>query len=425
MPKKNSDYWAFFVIAAAILLFLFFLGAFFLKMGFGGDTEWYIAAAEGRLNEIIEPYSSRFLHPFIAGGLSGFFSLDVHWIFIIMTVTSVFLFFVINIVIIKNNVRSPLLIIPLFLSPYFFTVIRKMFQPDPLYLFLTALFFLLLIYRKEILSIFVLFLLFLTRESTLVLGLLFALLSWWRSKKLLTIAIIVVVIISLFIMSIISNISQPNIHGLQSSAYLALKFGYNFMTNIFGLEIWINTAPLCKPLVVFRLPPFEFLGDVKEIGFCGFNPFLPLQTAIVLLTTFGIAPLVVFYVLAKKLKYILKEWPFWMLLALTYGLANYFLGPSAGSGVQRIVGYGWPAFIMLAPFFVQGFFEIDKTFIIKLVLAQLFVAWLPFIIHQAGLDSISVFIAALAVIGAIYFYIFRLLKTKEKTAQNLALSPSP
>ena len=194
---------------------------------------------------------------------------------------------------------------------------------------------------------------------------------------------------------------------------MIFKLGYNFMTNALGIRPWVNTAALCEPLFRFPLPHLPQLGLVREVGLCSFNPFLPIRTLIALLTTFGVAPLVVFSLLfSKDGRRFFKTSPFWMLLALLYGLLHFFLAIPAGTSVQRILGYGWPAFLLLIPFLMNRFFTTDRAFIMKLSLLHLFVSWLPFLFYATGLRVDIFSIPVLIAVFIAYFLSFRLLKSR-------------
>lgn len=413
----------FILAAAAITALLFFLNIL-IAPTIGGDTEWYVAAAGGQLDKLIEPYSSRFLHPFLVGWLSRNTPLDVYQGFYLIAIASIFLFFVVNGSILKNVVRTPLLLVPLFLLPYFFDTIREVFEPDPLYLLLTAVFFLFTLFRKESYGLVTLFLMFLARESTVLLGVIYAIMGWLRSKKTLAFSIIVIIAASLWLTGIMKSIGQPNIHNLSSPVYMVAKLSYNFGTNVLGLKPWINTGTACEPKFKFALPPVKSLGNVHEVGLCGFDFSLPLKALITLLTLFGIAPLAVFYVLSKRMREIFKKFSFGFLLILVYGLAHYVVGVFAGTGVWRIVGYGWPTFLIAGPLLLSAFFEIDRKFVVKLSLIQLLTAWLPLVVYRLNGDGTSSLILILLSVLAIYAGSFRMLKKQKMSdAANGGILP--
>ncbi len=409
--KKLTSGYIFYLLLAAVIVFFLFSLNIVVGPTYGGDSEWYVAAAEGRFHELIVPYSSRFLHPFMVGFFSRLFSFEVYPIFLAVTAVSVFLFLVTNSAFLKKILNSPLLLIPIFLLPYFFATLREIFQPDAFYIFLTALFFLFLFYQKESASLLVLFLLFLTRESTIILGLIFIILSWLRSKKILALTALVVVAISFYVTSAIGSIGQPNVHQLNGLVYLPLKFVYNFAANVFGVKLWVNTYTSCEPAFQFNLPAIPQLGVINKAGFCGFDFSLPLYTLFTLLTIFGVGPLLLFSYLKRQSKKIFKEFAFWIVVALIYGLAHFFIGVFAGTVIQRIVGYSWPAFLLINPFLIKKFFICDRKFIMKLSMVQILVAWLPFMVYRTG-SSVFFAIAAilLAVVG--YYYAFRLIKNQ-------------
>ncbi|TSA45718.1 hypothetical protein D4R51_01400 [bacterium] len=424
MTKTRISFLLFLLMAAAITAFLFYLNVL-IAPTIGGDTEWYIAAANGHLNTLIEPYSSRFLHTFLVGWLSQNTPLDTYQGFYLLAIASTFLFFTINSFILKDVIRTPFLLIPLLLLPYFFDTIREVFQPDSLYTFLTALFFLFVLFKKETYGLLTLFLMFMARESTILLGIIYAGMSWIWSKKTLVIAIVIIVAASLWLGGIMKNIGQPNIHNMNSSVYMAAKLSYNFATNVLGMKPWINTSNACEPIFRVALPHIKSLGTVQQIGLCGFDSSMPLKALITLLTIFGVAPLLLLFVLFKRFKNVAKGFSFGLILAAVYGIAHYLFGIVAGTGIQRIVGYGWPAFLLFVPFLIRAFFEIDKKFIIKLSLAQLVAAWLPLVVYKINGDGMNSLILILIAVVALYFYTFRIVKNQNiKPASDFETLPA-
>ncbi len=413
---KSGIYIKFFIIAGFITALLFTINSIWFRT-YGGDTEWYIAAAHGRLEELIQPYSTRFLHPFLVGLLNVLFPLTIEQSFLIMGVLSAFLFFVLNSVILKKTINlKPILLFPIFFSPYFLLIIREVFEPDAFYLFLTSLFLLFLFFEKEIAVLQVFFLLYLSRETTSLLGLILAIAAWFKGKKLFVIGVIVIFLTSVYLSGILNSIGKPNIHNLNTSLYLVAKLSFNFLTNVLGIKPWANTYANCEPIFKLSLLRLEQLGNINEIGFCGFNILAPVQTSIILLTLFGIAPLFLFYILIKKRKIIFKEISFWMIVALIYGIANYFIGIIAGTGIQRIVGYGWPAFLLATPIFVYRFFDLDKKFILKLSLIHIFIAWLPVVVYRLNGDNLKSTLFILLIVLSAYLYGFKEIKTRLKNS---------
>lgn len=416
---QKKDFIRIILIAAALTAIFLFLAVSLeplLNIFSGpirdGDSEWYIMAANGDLHTLIEPYSVRFLHPFIAGWISRHLSLNINEAFLMIAIVSLFLFLIINAIILKNTTKSSLLIAPLFMLPYFLQSLTIMFHSDAFYMFLTALFFLFLYFKKESMGLLVFFLLFLTRESTALLGLIYAAVSWFFSKKRLAAAIVVILLVSLFTTSVMRDIGEPNKHNLNSSVYLAAKFSYNFMKNVLGLNAWTNTYQNCEPIFKVHMPPLQSFGSIKEIGLCGFDGRIPMQTVTTLLTVFGIAPLVLLYSIRKRMQQIWKTFPLWLVVALVYGLAMYGIGVVAGTGVARIVGFGWPAFVLATPILLKNVFEINRKFITTLLSAHLVVAWMPFVAERIGGGSLNPVIIGIVLI--VYYYCFTVMRRQKR-----------
>ncbi len=402
----------FFVVAAAIATLVVILNLPFVPAaGWGGhDSGWYIKMAEGRADEVIQPFSGRFLYPFLAHIMDTYVFHDITKAFLFLAICSLLVFYVAVTVLLKKTFPSPFLLIPFLFLPYFLEMTREFFLPDIFYISLTALFFLFLFLRKEGLSLIVLFFLFLTRELAILPALILIGTSWFRSKRLLAVTALIVTLVSIYTSGAVGAMGEPNIHNLSTPVYMVLKLSYNFLANGLGIRLWVNTYDFCEPVFRVALPPLKSLGSLKEAGLCGFDPSFPIGTIVILLTVFGILPLLLFRALRGKYPQILKDAPFWLLIALVYGLLQYIVGIPAGTGVGRIVGYGWPAFLLAAPFLVSRFFKMDKKLIVKLSCIQLFVAWIPFIVQKlGGYTLIPLIFTLVAALGA-YIHVFRLLK---------------
>src|SRR3989344_443532 len=367
-----KNYIKFFIVAIVLAVFLWVLSP--MVPVYGSDIKWYVAMAEGRFSEVIQPFSGRFLQPFITGQISSYLELNLNQSFSIISIISLISFFIASAIFFKKISQSPFFFIPIFLLPYFAGLFQATFLPDSFYLFLIALFFLFLIYRMETASLLILFLLFLTRESTILLGLTLLIVSFLRSQRILAIATFMVIALSVFTTYQISELGLPNVHNLSNLSYLILKMPYNFFNNTFGIKLWVNTLPnLCEPISVLNIPQYIPIDPINKIGFCRFDISAPIYTALVLSTTFGVMPLILFYLLFSQFKLILRKFPLWLIVALIYGLASYFMSIFVTGAVQRSIGYGWPAFLLAVPFLLAVFFQIDKRFLFKLSFVQIFI----------------------------------------------------
>lgn len=73
--KRNFlDNYVFLIPAVILTVFVIVLNLPLTAPVSGADSQWYIAIAHGRINEVIKPFSGRFLHPFLVGQLNYYFS---------------------------------------------------------------------------------------------------------------------------------------------------------------------------------------------------------------------------------------------------------------------------------------------------------------------------------------------------------------
>src|SRR3989344_4029728 len=105
MATFFKDYIGFFVAAVALVIIIFVLSP--LVPAYGSDAEWYIALAEGRFGEVIQPFSGRFLQPFLAGLFSSYSNTSIDQSFLIIAIISLIFFFVINAVLFKKMSQPP------------------------------------------------------------------------------------------------------------------------------------------------------------------------------------------------------------------------------------------------------------------------------------------------------------------------------
>jgi hypothetical protein len=166
--------------------------------------------------------------------------------------------------------------------------------------------------------------------------------------------------------------------------YLACKVPYNFLANIGGFCIWSDLrTDVGIPWKTWEVPAVlrKVTAD-KQIGFL-VDWKRPIDTFITLLTIFGIGPLL-FHRLWKNRAKPAPEMPLAIQLALVYGLVSFFLGTSLGDWVERLVGYGWPAFWLALPYLIRkAEWKFCRTDLIWLFGGYLLVCWLPPVIGHS------------------------------------------
>ena len=184
------------------------------------------------------------------------------------------------------------------------------------------------------------------RESLALFALVLAVMAWRDGQPRFAVAVAAAAVGGLVLGAIWSG--AGNVHGVGGVLYLGTKAVFNVSRNVFGWELYVETIDYCEPVRTWTLPAWVPAGNVREVGVCGFNPRRPLWLLISWSGIFGILP---GWLWARRhqVRAVWPEAPLWMRAALVYGLIMALLAPAAGTMLDRLVGYGWPAFWLAAP----------------------------------------------------------------------------
>ena len=445
------------VLLALILggaLALVFQPSFYAPYAEGRD---YVAIANGDYSHLYSYYAGRVLHPLVARLVASITRtpLDAH-VFVWISIASLLAFFCClglyhaTKVGLNAGLWLLLLVTPTILDSY-----RNYYWQDLFYAALCALFFLLLRARVWT-ALPILFLLYLTRESTLllVLGLVFV--AAVRREWKFGLAAALVGVAGMKVDAALVARALPNHHGISTALLDVLKIPYNFAFNVCGLEFWTNTnaATLDPPTWVARVPAWLHLGNIREIGYSGFSWTRPAQTLLILSTAFGLLPIAIIRaaknprnshrfssvtsrsedaVLGQQQKrYLgaLENFPrvrnLWRHLLLgrrdiavasVYGTLVFVLTPLIGTTPSRYVLYAWPLFWLFGISILQTVSSTTQKYahLVHFVLLSVCAAWIPTFVRLVTGPSIggpqsfstigsSGLIVSLALVGPIYIW---------------------
>ena len=378
---------------------------------FDVDSQHYIEIAEGRIYNVIKPFSNRILHPIVAGTIAkvAHFSTELSFLTIgilalVVLLTAVFL-------VTKASSSRPTVIIAFLLTPFLVGLFQQYYLPDMFHAAILGLFFLCLGRNKLWWTLALLFLLYITRESTILLSLTVALISvykrWWRTL----LGIIIVTCLGITVSTYASSLGQPNIHATSDLVYMLGKIPYNFLKNIFGIVLWTNTMAANSPttfpntpLLTVAVPSWLPFGAIHNVGFYTFAPLYPFSTVNTLLTTFGALPVLVLLDLARFRRNMFNSHnasPI-IMAALMYGLLSFFVGTSIGASVSRLVGYGWPAFWIASPLLLWQYHRCDNRFFLRFLSYHTTICWLPFLLAKIGVQKTPLVITSLYLALVLY-----------------------
>lgn len=349
------------------------------------DSEWYIELATGNYHSVVKPFINRIIYPFLARLVVLLTGVNVKNAFLALNIVSLLIFLAVLFNIIKPFIANNKVFVPIIFTPVLFALYQNYCLPELFYAALVGVFFLLLRQGQFWVSLALLFLLFMTRENTLVLSLCVIIICFYKRQKQYAVAVALVSFAAMVAISFVSHYGQSNIHRLPEIIYLALKIPINLISNFTGVIIWTNTLPLNEisshpwinnPLIKVALPKWLCFGGVTDVGIYGFDIFRPMNTFLVLLTSFGIGPVLLISAIRKNYQGIVNESPAWLLIAMSYGLFSYLIGTSIGADVTRLVAYGWPAFWLVTPVLMLKYYYLNQRSIIKLLIINSLLCWL-------------------------------------------------
>ena len=381
-----------FVLIALAVTSIVVLVAWPSLPSWAGDSGWYLAIAQGRLEEVRQPYARRILHPYVARWIAELFGVSLDSAFRALGIVSVF----VTSSIVAWLFRSGrILAFPLLATPALLLIFRDYYMPDIFYAGILGILFVLL--RKESPAAFlVLAVLFVARESTVLVSLMLVLYAILHRRPKLAAATLIASTVGTLIPVLATTGSQSNIHDLSGPLYLALKVPFNVMRNIFGAELWVSTLGGCDdPVWTWTVPPSLRVGSVEAVGLCRFWAQRPLSLATYLLTSFGVLP-VVFFHLRRRFRGRARSLPMWVFVAGGAGLLSLVLTPGLGLALDRLITYAWPLFWIATPYLVS---ELPTSNVpwARLALLHTALCWIPWLLGWTPWSEVQVFMASIAI----------------------------
>jgi hypothetical protein len=204
------------------------------------EGEAYFKLAQGHPEMTYNYYAGRILHPFAARLLGNAVQMNLHRAFFVVAVISLLALCVFLSLYSRKLNLNPALLIPLVCVPATITLYRGYYFQDLFHAMLVAAFF--VVYSSSAwASLPLLFLLHLTRESTLLLSAWLAVISTRRRNWAFALSVAAVAAIGTGITSVTIHTALPNKHAVKFLEMHALKIPYAFCNSILGLVFWTDT----------------------------------------------------------------------------------------------------------------------------------------------------------------------------------------
>lgn len=341
--------------------------------GFGGpamvaDSDLYIEMALGHRYRVPAPFSERIGNPAIAGWLHHA-GLSISASFALVAVLALTVFCV-AIGPLLHGV-PPIGVIALLVVPVIVDSYRDAYLPDLASAAVLACFLVVLRARQAWWVPLLLVPLVLVRESILVVCVVLVVVAWRHSNRALARAAAAALIVGYGVSTVAGIGGAPSRHSVGGPLYLLAKLPYNAAKNLTGFEFATNDLSQCGKVTQFRLP--LSIGTIDSVGFCPFNVAYPAWTLSMWLALFGLAPALLLACLRHLRNG--RQRPVWLQVALWTGLLGYVAGPVLGASVDRLIAYGWPAFLVVMPLLL--FAELTRRDALLMVGASFALAWVP------------------------------------------------
>jgi len=321
------------------------------------DSYAYQKMAGGKMGEVVQPYANRVLHPLLVQSIAKLGIQDNALIFAGVGAVSLFIF-VFSVAGLVGKRLPPLGLAAMLCSPVLCLYCVNIYLPDLFYLAQWGLLLLLMRREKILWGAILLFFMQMTRESTVLVAAAIIAAAVFHKKWKWAFAAGAALLCGMAAVSWLARGAQTNIHGLNGIFYMGTKVLANAAANLLGITVWTDSYARVLPhmypeMPVWKtgLPAWLSLGGVGEVGIYEVNPAAFFRTTAVVLSTFGVLPVLLLRHVKNTGWKKLKDLPFFPLVLLLSGVAFYGLGMVSGRSVDRLTGYGWPVFWVFLPLF--------------------------------------------------------------------------
>lgn len=368
--------WALFLACTATLSVL--IGTAFGDIFDLPDVEFYLKIAQGDTAHVLQPFALRQLGPLVCRAIAAALHVSINTAFLTEGVISMLVLVgIVGFLLLRAGARATMLLAVGGLA-FWAALFNGLALPDLWFAALLSI-FLLLLYQKHFLAAaLMLFPLFLSREST-ILVLVCLLVAGWRRMRMVDYAVAIIASFAgMRIVKILTSGGMSNREQMSPLLYMAGKVPWNFAKNILGLPPWnpLNTASCATPQWQMSL----HLGSVSAFGVCAWQPALPAWTLRLALSSFGLLPLLLIYLWRKTPRPLAKPRPILptdvlLRFCILYGALSFLLAPELGSSVPRLFDYAWPLFIVATPMLAIRHLSLPGRIAGPLVALHLAVAW--------------------------------------------------
>jgi len=388
------------------------------------DSAGYIAMARGL--PVMMPYAGRILLPDLVILLTRTVGLGMDQGFELISCLA----FILWITIVAQSWR-PSVLLPFFLvTPLIVVTLQAAYLTDMFHMELTAL-FLLLLRRNVVIACGFMVIMMMCRESSMFLAFISTGLLLWNRKIVSGVGMLAGYLVGSLIIHHAAAGAQ-NIHQMPELLYFITKMPVNFLRNWLGVLLWTDGYAWCnQPAFAISLPGTIHLGLITKIGLCTPSIALPLATASMYVTVFGVLPGVLISVL-KERRIPPGQWrEEWWTTAFIYGALMLLLGPLIGPTMDRTTSPCWPLFFIALPVVCA------EMLTLRVAALQVVAVWSPLLLNcfivspETQLTFIGIPMApvisglSLAIGTAANFAAYQIVRSMLTRSPDSGIAPAP
>jgi hypothetical protein len=312
------------------------------------DSFHYQAMAEGK--PAMKPFAFRVLEPAMAHLFANVTGKPTAGGFLVVGLLSgwVLLYGVLRPVLERR--QDMWLAFVLILLPFWLRNFTNYFLPDLMHAALCMVYLSLLRTRRWGLAAAMLPVMFLARESTLLIAVIAVPILWRLVGRRAGLLQLAGTLVGMTASKFAARYALANQHDINDTLYIFGKIPWNASRNILGVTLWANTLPVLPPLRIWNVPHWLPLGGIHQVGYSEFSWFYPMLTSICLMTSFGLGSLVaICLVWRTPLRRLLPSQEPYLCIAAIYGAVTFLMSPMLGAALARLFDYGWPLFLVYLP----------------------------------------------------------------------------
>jgi hypothetical protein len=312
------------------------------------DSIHYQAMADGKIT--MKPFAFRVLEPAMARLFAEVTGKPTADGFLVVGLLSGWVLLYCVLVPVLERRQDTWLALVLIFMPFWLRNFTNYFLPDLLHAALCAVYLSLLKRRWWGWASAMLPLMFLARESTLLLAAIAVPALWWLVGRRVGLLQLGGTLVGMAASKFVARHAFANQHNINDTLYMIGKIPWNTSRNLFGITLWTNTLPVLPPSRVWNVPHWLPLGGIHQVGYSEFSWEYLTLTSIWLLTSFGLGSLVaICLVWRTPLRKLLPRQEPYLCIAAIYGAVTFLMSPMLGAALSRLFDYGWPLFLVYLP----------------------------------------------------------------------------